>query len=227
MNNLEEDTFIKKNRFNILILFATFNYYIVHHLAQGTFSPTAFSSDKGWGSVWTIVFILSSQASVFWLLLQSETKKLIIDRLALIFIFQIYCFREGDIHTFYTSPNGWGSVANGDFYVQSDAPFMLKCVMGAIFITFFISAVYLLIKYFPSLFKQFFKGVPHAVAFGLWGGLLLFSQICDRSFMNKSRIPCIKNIEEMCELTAAIFAFAAIIQYILLIKNKLNEPGDV
>ena len=217
---MQEESFIKANSFNILIIFATFNYYIIHHLAQGTFSPNAFILDTGWGSIWTIVFILATQGAVFWLMIQSESKRLFFDSLALIYILEIYCMREGDVHTYYTSPHGWHSVVNRKFFTESDAPMMLKCIIGVILLIFVACALRLLIRYFPMLFKDFFKGIPHAVAFGLWGIYLVFSQICDRSFLNDSPVHWIKNIEEMCELTASIFALASILQYIWMKKEK-------
>jgi len=204
-------------------MFVTFNYYLIHHFAPLTFHHGAFSNDNGWGSIWTIIFILSAQAGTFWLLINSTTKRMFLERIALLYIYQIYCFREADMHSCYTSPRGWSSVANGDFYTQSDAPMMLKLVMGMVFLVLIACALYLLIRYFVPLFKQFFQGVPHAVAFGLWGIYLVTSQVCDRTSLNKSTIPHIKNIEEMCELTAALFACAAVLQYIL--KNRRDSAA--
>ena len=219
---MRTDSFLKSNSLNLVIVFVTFNYFIVHHVGQGTFSPLAFILDTGWASMWTITFILAAQAGTFWLILNAESRRLLFERIALLYIFQIYCFREADIHSYYTSPKGWNSVTNGKFFTQSDAPMMLKIIMGLVLISFALCALYLLIRYFVPLFKQFFQGIPHAVAFGLWGIYLVTSQVCDRTSLNKSAVHSIKNIEEMCELTAALFAFAAVVQYILK-RSKENK----
>jgi len=205
---------LRKNALNFMIVFATFNFYLIHNAAQATFNPMAFVLDTGWASTWTITFILAAQAGVVWLIINAQTTKLLLERIALVFVLQVYCLREGDVHSFYTSPKGWNSVTNSKFFTQSDAPVMLKVAAGLILLFFAICAIYLLIKHFVPLFKQFFKGIPHAVAFGFWGIYLVSSQICDRTSLNKSSIHMVKNIEEMCELTAAIFAFASVAQYI-------------
>ncbi len=208
---------IKANSINLVVICSTLNYFILHHIAIKTFSPLAFSLDNGWASIWTIMFILAGQAGTLWLLCNAKTKREAIDWGILTYIYQVYCFREADLHNFVEE---WHSLTNLKFYTQSAAPIELKIFAIAILATFALGALYLLGKYSIKLLNLFFKGEPFVVSFCLWGTYLLSSQILDRSsFFNDSPTPIVKNIEEMLELTAALFALLTIIQYI---KHKLQ-----
>ncbi len=213
---------IKANSINLVVICATCNYFILHHIAIQTFSPLAFSQDNGWGSIWTIIFILAGQAGTLWLLFNAKTKREAIDWGILTYIYQVYCFREADLHNL---AEEWHSLTNLKFYTQSAAPVELKVIAIAILVTFALGTLYLLGKYSIKLFHLFLKGEPFVVSFCLWGTYLLTSQILDRSsFFNDSPTPIIKNIEEMLELTAALFALLTIIQYIKRTLQTKKSP---
>ncbi len=209
---LDKRAAIKANSINLVAIFITFNYFILHHIATKTFSPLAFSLDSGWASTWTIVFILAGQAGTLWLLFNAKSKREAIDWGILMYIYQVYCFREADLHKL---AEEWHNVTNMKFYTVSAAPIELKVLALAVLAIFALSVLYLLAKYTLRLFSLFVKGEPFVVSFCLWGTYLLTSQLLDRaSFFNSSSTPIIKNIEEMMELTAALFALLTIIQYI-------------
>ncbi len=217
---------VKANSINLVVICATVNYFLLHHIATKTFSPFAFSQDNGWASIWTIVFILAGQAGTLWLLFNARTRREAIEWGILTYIYQIYCLREADLHNLAAE---WHSLTNVKFYTQSAAPVELKIVAIAILSIFALGALYLLGKYSIKLFKLFLKGEPFVVSFCLWGTYLFTSQILDRaSFFNDSPTPIIKNIEEMLELTAALFALLAIIQYIkhTLQTKKYSAPDS-
>jgi hypothetical protein len=212
MNFFGENGLIKTNSINFVVIIASINYFILHHIASKTFSPSAFSSDSGWGSIWTIVFILAGQAVTLWLLFNANSKREMFDWAILLYIYQVYCYREADLHRL---SKQWPNLTNLKFYTKSAAPVEIKIIGITILVLFAIGAIYLFIKYFLRLFNLFIKGEPFTVALGLWAVYLFVSQILDRSrFFNDSTTPIIKNIEEMLELTAALFALLAILQYI-------------
>ena len=222
MNFISKKVVMKANSINLVVIVASINYFILHHIAGKTFSPAAFASDSGWGSIWTVLFILAGQATVLWLLFNAKSKQEAFDWGLLLYIYQVYCFREADLHRF---AEDWHNITNIKFYTRSAAPMELKIICVLIFTLFGLAGLYLLGKYFIKLVKLFFEGEPFAVAFALWGGCLLVSQILDRAkFFNGARMPIVKNIEEMLELTAALFALLAMVQYIQY-KFKLEKKN--
>ncbi len=222
MKFIDKRGIVKANSINLVVFCATINYFILHHIAGKTFSPGAFSSDSGWGSIWTVLFILAGQAVVLWLFFNAKSKQEVFDWGLLLYIYQVYCFREADLHRF---AKDWTSATNIKFYTRSAVPMELKIICAIILALFGLAMAYLLVKYFIKLVKLFFKGEPFAVAFALWGTYLVVSQILDRaSFFNDSVTPIIKNIEEMLELTAALFALLALVQYVQYrLKSDKNK----
>ncbi len=209
---LDKKAVLKANSINLVAMFITCNYFFLHHLATRTFSPLAFSLDSGWASIWTIVFILAGQAGTLWLFLNAKSRREAIDWGILMYIYQIYCFREADLHKW---AEEWPNITNMKFYAISTIPIELKVIAVAVLVSVILSFLYLLTKYTLRLFSLFLKGEPFAVSLALWGTYLLTSQILDRkSFFNCSSTPILKNIEEMMELTAALFALLTIVQYI-------------
>ena len=219
---LDKRVILKANSINLIAIFITFNYFILHHIATKTFSPLAFILDSGWASTWTIVFILAGQAGTLWLLLNAKSRREVKDWSLLMFIYQVYCFREADLHKF---PEEWPNITNMKFYTASAAPIELKVIILAVFILFALSVIYLLTQYTLRLFPLLLKGEPFAVSFCLWGTYIFFSQVLDRiDFFNSNPIPIVKNIEEMMELTAALFALLTIAQYI---RHKVQTERAV
>ena len=225
MNFSGENGLIKTNSINLVVIIASINYFILHHIAAKTFSTSAFSSDSGWGSIWTIIFILAGQAVTLWLLFNANSKREMLDWGILLYIYQVYCYREADLHRL---SEQWKSLTNLKFYTKSAAPIEIKIIGITILVLFALGAGYLFIKYFLRLFKLFIKGEPFTVALGLWAVYLFVSQILDRSrFFNDSTIPIIKNIEEMLELTAALFALLALLQFVRYRLSIVSPTGDI
>ena len=202
---------IRANSLNLIVGIMSINYYLLHHFAVKTFSPEAFASDNGWGSVWTIMLIIAGQCCALYMMLNSTRKSEAMEWGFLFYIYQVYCYREADLHNI--SPK-WPDMTSIRFYTQSSAPFEYKTAGIIVLSLFVMAACFLLFKYGRDIFISFRKGEPFAVAFGLWAGCLVTSQVLDRCrFFNYNPVPIIKNIEEMLELTAAIFALLAITQY--------------
>jgi hypothetical protein len=171
-----------------------------------------------------VVFILLGQVTAIMLAIKSKTIKEFIDFSLLIWVYQVYACREADLHRI---SGKWHNVTNLKFYTLDDAPIMLKCITASILIAFGIAAIYLLYKYAFKIAKGFFKGEPYAVSFTLWGAYLLGAQFLDKiRFFNNSTTPIIKNIEEMGELTASIFALLAISQLAVKKYKELNNTPD-
>ncbi len=207
--------FCSNNLINFLILFFSVNYYIIHCLGKNTFSMNAFE-DSGWGSAFTIAAILGTEFIVLWHLFRDKKTSNKISWGALAYILQIYALREADFHRTFTIMN----VTKSKFFKSEEVLFNHKIVAGIILGLFAIALVYLLIKHTVPIFKKFIEGTPWAVSIACWGGIMVFSRILDKSFFNKTDNIYIKNIEEMMEITGAIYAFTAIIFYTILYFKK-------
>ncbi len=207
MTNVEK---YKSNILNILILICAANYYFIHMLGVNTFSASAFV-DKGWGSIFAILFILLTESFALWHLFLSDNWKNKLKWGALVYILQIYALREADFHRTFTSIN----VTKLKYFLKSNDPTLYKVIAGIILGLFAIAFLYLIISYATLLIKEIFINKTNwAISFCMWGILLAVSIILDKSAINDDYSNLLlKNIEEMLEITAAFYALISISSY--------------
>jgi len=210
--------FCSQNLINFLISFSAINYYFIHCLGVNTFSMGAFE-DKGWGSALTIITILATEFFVLWHLFR-EPK--FINKLSwgcLAYILEIYALREADFHRTFTIMN----VTKSKFFKSAEIPVIQKIIAGTILLLFAIALIYLLVRFSKTIVKNILNGTPWAVSIAFWGIIIVGSRILDKSILNKSPDIRIKNIEEMMEITGAIYALTAIILWTLCKLKEKNE----
>jgi len=127
-----------------------------------------------------------------------------------LYVVQIYLFREADFHSAFTEIH----ITKATFYTAESIPIVQKLIVGAITVGFIVCLVALLIKHARGYLEELKRQVPWAVALCLWFVCLIASQLLDKSPLNESPYWQLRVIEEMLEITAAIYAFTAINFYI-------------
>ena len=219
----ESDNFFKMNQVNFIVLISLINYFCIHFFVLPSSAACAAFYDNGWLSVVTMVMISINSAIIVWLLCGAKNKKELLTYMLMLIVNQVYAFREADLHTVFTEQYDVSSVTKLKFYLQGGIPILAKIIPATILFFFAVSVIYLLINYGKKIFKAIIKGNPAAIAFTLWGGLLFISQIFDRmKIMYKSPSWRIRSIEEMCEVSASVYAVVALTLFIIIykIKNK-------
>jgi len=209
------ENFVFKNRINFIVLISLINYFCLHFFVlPGDFACAAFYDD-GWLSVFTLFMISTNSAILMWLLCSSKSKKEVMTFALLLYVNQIYAFREAEFHTLFTSGYKIHSVTKLNFYTHAEISVLARVIPAFILIVFAVCACILLITYGMKILRAFFQGHPAAIAFFLWGSLLLLAQILDRSkAINHSPSWRIKSIEEMLEVSSSVFCVLAMIFYI-------------
>ena len=210
---------IKNNAINIIILIGATNYYFIHALGKKTYSMGAFE-DNGWGSILCIAFIMTAGLTALYNAFKSDKLINFFDWCCLAYICEIYALREADFHNTFTKHN----VTKSKFFFNPEESLISKWVVGILFTLFFASLIYLCIKYTKILFKKWFKCEPWAISLSLWFILIVSSVIIDKMKIPYDT-PITRNIEEMIEITAALYAAtSALIFTFFTIKNneKIN-----
>jgi hypothetical protein len=219
-------SFFKKNQVNFIVLISLLNYFCIHFFVLPGSAACAAFYDDGWMSVVTMVMIGANSSIIVWLLCGSKTKKEVLTYMSMLIVNQIYAFREADFHKAFTEQYDVSSVTKLKFYLQDGIPVIAKIIPAVILTIFAIAAGILLFYYGIKIVKEFFKGNPSAIAFSLWGGLLLLSQIFDRMrILYESPSWRIRSIEEMCEVSSSVFGVVAMILFIIAYKinNKMVD----
>jgi hypothetical protein len=222
--NLKSANFFIKNRINFIVLISLINYFCIHcFVLPGDFACAAFY-DEGWLSVFTMLMITANSALIMWLLCGAKSKKEVMTFALLLYVNQIYAFREAEFHRFFTTGYEVHSVTKFGFYTNSAIPVLARIIPAVILIVFAVCAFVLLFAYGWKIIKAFFSGDPAAIAFFLWGFLLLFSQILDRSkAINHSPSWRIRSIEEMMEVSSSVFGLLAMILYLPRYINRSSK----
>ncbi len=210
---------IKNNAINIIILIGATNYYFIHALGKKTYSMGAFE-DNGWGSILCIAFIMTAGLTALYNAFKSDRFINFFDWCCLAYICEVYALREADFHNTFTSCN----VTKSKFFFEAPDSLLSKWIVGIVFILFFASVIYLGIKYTKKIFLKWLKAEPWAISLSLWFVLIVSSVIIDKMKIPYEK-PITRNIEEMVEITAALYAAtSALIFTFFTIKNneKIN-----
>ena len=210
---------IKENAINIMLLVLLINYGFIHFFVIQASIAAAALQDYGFISVLTVVAILSAELIVIWNFTQAKGWKEKIPLLLIAFILQIYLCREADLHTFFTDGH---SVTNLKYYKRMEYSLLSKLIAAPILILFFSAFGYIILRYGLFTIKAFFRGEPWAVAFAIWGALLVGSQILDR--MNLPETPWRpKLFEEYMEFSASVYMPAVVLLY--KFRNRITKKN--
>ena len=200
------------NIVNILLLALLPIYIYVHaYVLPGPISGAGIS-DAGFVSIITLTFVACAILTLLILIFNTDLDTPKLAAAAAAYILFIYLLREADVHRLFTIEH----VTRGKFYTMSEVPMWQKLVAAAVFILLAVCILYLLIKYTRNLWQNFRKLEPWALALALWFGVLLISQLCDRSDLNHTHFGRV--IEECCECWAAMFLFLSVVQSISSLK---------
>ncbi len=129
--------------------------------------------------------------------------------LLLAFVYLVYLMREADFHKAFSAK----SLTKLSTYSMLEVPIAIKIISAIVLLSMVGILVYLLIRYARFIFNSVLSGANWAIAFLLWFFLLLSSQVFDRSIATSGTHWKLTAIEELLEVSAALFAVLAITQF--------------
>ncbi len=208
---------IKNNAINIIILIGAANYYFIHAFGKKTYSMGAFE-DNGWGSILGIAFIMTAGLTALYNAVKSDKVINFFDWCCLAYICEVYALREADFHNTFTTCN----VTKSKFFFEAPDSLLSKWIVGIVFILFFATLIYLGLKYTKILFKKWLKAEPWTISLGFWFALIVSSVIIDKMKI-PYEYPKTRNIEEMIEITAALYAATSALIFTFFTKKNNEE----
>ncbi len=196
---------MKLNHINLTVFIALLNFFLIICFAPEIFSPSFFH-DGGGGSFLNIVLILLTLILVVRNIFNTTSNKERFAWICLVYVVEIYLFREADFHRAFTVDH----ITKALFYTNAEIPLLQRFIGGLVMLGFILSFLYLIINYIQRIFRAFFEREAWAIALFLWGGLLVISQLADKSFLNGYRDWRVAGIEEMLEIAAAAYLVSSI-----------------
>ncbi len=133
--------------------------------------------------------------------------------------------REGDFHRIQLTIDGAAEIfkaTNKEIYLSPGVPLALKALLESVFIPFALAALYLVWQTAQEGLRNLKAATPFAVSITCWGVCLFLAAVCDKTGINDTQ-PKIRNIEEMLEFTAAVYALTAVILYTMQLKQSNEE----
>jgi len=205
------------NFINILLLVLLPIYIIVHAKLLPAGISGAGIADAGYISIITLTFVGCAILTLLILIFNTELDVPKLTAAALAYALFIYLLREADVHRLFTLEH----VTRGKFYSMPEVPLWQKILAAAVFILLAACLVYLLIKYVRSLWSKLRNLEPWVLALSLWFVVLVISQLCDRSGLNRTHVGRV--IEECCECWAAMYLFLSVVQCIPGLKLRTSS----
>lgn len=192
-------------------------YIIVHAKLLPAGISGAGIADAGYISIITLTFVGCAILTLLILIFNTELDVPKLTAAALAYALFIYLLREADVHRLFTLEH----VTRGKFYSMPEVPLWQKILAAAVFILLAACLVYLLIKYVRSLWSKLRNLEPWVLALSLWFVVLVISQLCDRSGLNRTHVGRV--IEECCECWAAMYLFLSVVQCIPGLKLRTSS----
>jgi hypothetical protein len=188
-------------------------------LLAGDLANLASFDNNGPVSTLCIVILLSCFGlSVGFGLIQLSGRQL--DWFFLAYAFVIYTLREANFHTL-LSPH---SLTEWQTYTLPHVPFSIKLSGAVSLFVLFMIISYLLSRYLFLVINALKSGKSWAVSTATWAILLVLSRLMHLYLSRTSKITWQKlGLEEMLELSAAIFACLALIQFFFSYTNKYKD----
>ena len=216
--------FISENFLNIVVLIGAILCYIAFFLLPQN-QGNRLIMDEGWLSYLNVAVIVAVMIMTVVEIFRAELRSEKFIFLALSYVVLIYASREADFHRLFTEEH----VTKWAFYTDPKFSLTKKIVAGIIVIPFLVIFLKLILDYAKPIFDGFFRGDSWAVSIGIWGTLLIFSQIVDKSPVHDYYAGRVA--EEFMELTAAGYAVLAMVYYYRYFgqgaaaKSHANESG--
>ena len=191
------------NSINILIIAFAINLYLTI-----VFSPAGFNLeifvDTGGMSVLNMILILTVWILCLLHFVNSPGQRL--HWSCLLYIVQIYLLREADFHRGFFEEH----MTRPSFYTMEQIPLWQKMIGGSILLGFFAAFAYTFLSNARRFLLALVTREPWAISLVLWSVILLSSQVCDKSLSHDTSNWKLIAIEEMLEVTAALYAVSAI-----------------
>ena len=194
------------NSINLLVIGVVANFFLLVALGPDLFSATIFNDD-GAMSIFNMLLILAAWGICLLQFIEAKGER--VRWFCWIYVVQIYLLREADFHQAFTEIN----VTKAIFYTAENIPFDQKLVAGIITLGFLVCLSYLLSSNARTYIRALKEREPWAVSLALWFMFLFCSQLLDKTSLNSSANWKLRAIEEMFEVTAAIYVLLAIFFY--------------
>ncbi len=208
------------NCINILIIAFAINLYLVIVLSRIQFDPGIFN-DTGAMSVLTIVLLLTVWILCLLHFINNPGQRL--HWFCWLYIVQIYLLREADFHQTFEE-----HLTKSKFYTMEQISLWIRIICGSVMLVFFASSLFTFLSNAKRFLKALVAREPWAISLVLWFIFLLFSQIYDKTYARDNPNWKLRCIEEMLEVTAALYALSAISLFtIKQFSNRNNKKPTV
>jgi hypothetical protein len=204
---------MKTNALNFSVLFTLLIASSVLLSSPGLLSIEAFRDSGGASFIGLGLISLGLGMCLFLAMERGRTGRL--NWLLLAFVYLVYLMREADFHNAFSVE----SLTKLDTYSLLEVPLQIRLTAAIVLLSMTGILIYFLVRYARSIVTGLFKGESWAIAFALWFFLLLFSQVFDRTISTSGTHWTLTAIEELLEVSAALFAVLAIAQFAFVGQN--------
>lgn len=197
------------NSINILIIAFAINLYLIIVFSPAHFHPVIFS-DTGAMSVLNMILILTVWILCLLHFINSPGQRM--HWFCWLYIVQIYLLRESDFHRGFFEEH----ITRASFYIMVQIPLWQRILVGSIMLGFFAASIYTFLSNARRFLLVLVTREPWTISLVLWFVILFLSQVHEQTltylFYKGYENPNwkVSAIEEMLEVTAALYAVSAI-----------------
>jgi hypothetical protein len=191
------------NSINILIIAFVINLFLIIVFSPAEFGPGIFV-DTGAMSVLNMILILMVWILCLLHFINSPGQRL--HWFCWLYIVQIYLLREADFHRGFFEEH----ITRPSFYTMVQIPIWQKIIGASIMLGFFAASAYAFLRNVRHFLLALVTREPWAISLVLWSVILLSSQVYDKTLAYENPNWKLSAIEEMLEVTAALYAVSAI-----------------
>ena len=206
------------NSINILIIAFVINLYLIIVFCPAQFDPGIFV-DTGAMSVLNMILILTVWILCLLHFINNPGQRL--HWFCLLYIVQIYLLREADFHRGFFEKH----VTRPSFYIMAQIPLWQKIIGGSVMLGFIAASAYIFLSNARRFLLALVTREPSAISLVLWFVILFLSQVFDKTLAYENPNWKVSAIEEMLEVTAALYAVSAI--SLFSIKQWSNRNNKI
>ncbi len=206
------------NSINILIIAFAINLYLIFAFSPAGFNLEIFV-DTGGMSVLNMILILTVWILCLLHFVNSPGQRL--HWFCWLYIVQIYLLRESDFHRGFFEEH----MTRPAFYTMAQIPLWIKIICGSIMLGFFAASIYTFLSNAKRFFMALVTREPWAISLVLWFAFLLYSQVYEKTLGRHNPNWKLRSIEEMLEVTAALYAVSAI--FLFSVKQWSNRNNKI
>jgi len=192
------------NSINIVIIAFAINLYLIIVFCPAQFDPGIFLMDTGTMSVLNMILILTVWILCLLHFINNPGQRL--HWFCLLYIVQIYLLREADFHQDIFEEH----VTKPSFYIMAQIPLWQKIIGGSVMLGFIAASAYIFLSNARRFLLALVTREPSAISLVLWFVILFLSQVYDKTIAYENPNWKLSAIEEMMEVTAALYAVSAI-----------------